>query len=501
MRRLLPLLVLSVLSLAPLSLGAENPHLDEIRQLPESNPYRAVLERYAALPEDVRNRVSEWSSPSENAAASKALDQADQALVDELASALVAAAKEPLPAHAWKPVPAPETKEDFFSINIPAVAPLRNLGRLAVKAAEDLPSGESLEVYAAVARFGRGHRGADTIVHQLTGVALEGIAMAAATRRLNEYSPEELRQLGEVWRALPPPPSLEAALNVERDGMFRPMLDRFLRPALHALLALHEDAESDSPTFTRNLRLAGLLDLGGGERRISLENVAEQTHFSLKEGQMVDGIELLSLDFEKRQALIRRGHREAVINLESKEIVERRPDPEELRRRLGGLGMVSSSYDETVIEARWLERVRSHPRGIDGCIEDLVASYDRELARQIAHASRPIPPDKADDTAEDSILQTTTSTLGAIARTFQGAHTQSAMLDAAIHHRLVQLGAADSASAPADPWSDDGKGFDLQPASDGAGFILASRYQVRPGQPVTYKFAAPDAGFIRVTKP
>jgi hypothetical protein len=498
MRRLLSLLVLSALSFAPLlRCGVAETALDEIRRLPESNPYRAVLERYASLPEDVRTRLSDWNSADEDAAP-KVLDQADQALVDELSSALVAATKEPPAPNEWKLAPSPETKDDFFSGHIPAVAPLRNLGRLAVKAAQDLPPGESLEVCAAVARFARSQRGRDTIIHQLTGVALENIAMAAATRRLNEYSPEDLRRLGDVWRALPPPPSLEAALNVERDGMFRPMLDKFLRPALLALLALQDATES--PTFTRDLRLAGLVDLGGGERRISLENIANQTHFFLKEGQVIEGIELLSLDFEKRQAVIRRGHREAVINLESKEIVERRPDPEKLRQRLGGLGMFLDGGDDTSAQARWLERIRSHPRGIDGCIEDLVAEYDRKLAQQIAHASRPVEPGDSDDTPEYP-FRDMTITLGKIARTFQSAHTQAVMLDAAIHHRLVQLGATDPTSAPVDPWSAEGKGFDVQPATDGPGFVLTSRYEVRPGQPVTFKFAAPDAGFVRVAKP
>ena len=502
MRRLLPLLVFSVLSFAPLHvLGAPENHLDEIRRLPESNPYRAVLERYASLPEDVRTRLSDWISPAEDVGAPKGLAQADQALANELSSALIAVAKEPLAADEWNPAPRPEATNDFFIHRIPAVAPLRNLGRLAVKSADDLPPGESLEVYDAVARFARSQRGRDTIIHQLTGVALENIARAAVARRLNEYSPEDLRRLGDAWRALPPPPTLEAALNVERDGMFLPMLDRFLRPALQALLALHEDAGSASPTFTRDLRLAGLVNLGEGDRRISLENIAAKTHFFLKEGQTVEGIELLSLDFEKRQAVIRRGDREAVINLESKEIAERRPDPEKLRQHLGGLGMFSDRGDETEIQALWLERVRSHPRGIDGCIDNLLASYDRTLSREIARSFHPVPSGGAADFTEKSVLETTTSTLGVLARTFQSAHTQAAMLDAAIHHRLVQLGAADPAAAPSDPWAAEGQGFALRPDASGPGFVLASRYEVRAGQPVTFKFAAPDAGFVRVTEP
>jgi len=500
MRRLIQLLVFSALALASIPVrGADTTRLGEILRLPDSNPYRAILERYVTLPEDTKSRLSGWINSSNAYTTPTGLTDADRAIAHELASALVAASRETITERAWTFAPDHRKQDDFFADALPSVGPLRELGRISVKAAEDMLPSQSVEIYAAVARYGLTQRSGDSITLQLAGVALENIALAGATRRLNEYSQEELLRLRAAWRALPPPPPIAMALNAEREHVFIPMLERFVRPALHALLALHDNAGSEEPPFTRHLRLAGLLDLGGGERRISLEHIVEQTHFSIKEGETVEGIKLVSLDFEKRQAIIQRGHREAVIDLESKSIKERHLGPEQLRERLGGLGMISGGGDH--IETRWLERVRSHPRGVDGCIDDLLADFDRKLARQVELASIPSPPKEEDGTAdENTIVEITTSTLGKVARTFESSRTQATMLNAAIARRLLQLGSADQAAAPADPWSADGKGFHVEAASDGAGFTLTSRYEVRPGEPLTHKFAAPDAGFVPANK-
>ena len=500
MRRLVALLV----TLAALTVPAllANTPLEEVRRLPESNPYRGALERYTALSAEDRERLDAWVSSSDENAAPVVLDEAERALVRELYTAVVAAAKAPpLTERDWPIIPDPDAPDNLFAARIPPVGPMRALSRLSVKAADELPADEALEIYSAVAQFGRNQRAGDPLIQHLTGIAIEGIALAGPTRRLAEFTPEQLRRLSEDWNGLHPRPSHEKSVSGERERFFRPFVEKILRPGLHALAAGNAgEAEADASSFTRDLRLSGLMDLGEGERIISLENVATRSHFTLKTGQTAEGIELVSMDISKRQAVIRRGKHEAVIDLEAKRIVERRLSSAQIREYLRGLSMFSDK-DQEGIESRWLKRINEHPGGIDGYLDELVQEYDRQLGRQLDLASTAKVPAEDTVSSGDPLIDITMPTIGKVARALESSAVQTSMLQAAIHHRLAQLGAHTGAAKPADPWAADGSGFSLQPAKDGVGFVMTSRYEIRPDQPVTYKFAAPDAGFIRVTKP
>lgn len=144
---------------------------------------------------------------------------------------------------------------------------------------------------------------------------------------------------------------------------------------------------------------------------------------------------------------------------------------------------------------RWLDRIRHHPDGPDGYIRDACADFDHYVAQLIdrtqdAEATGGTPPIPA-----DPFMAIVAPTLGTVGRSFQSANTQAVMLQAAIAHRLKELGV--SQPAPADPWADHATPFTLTPTDDG-GFTLRSVYEVRASLPVVYKYAAPDAGFLRV---
>ena len=149
------------------------------------------------------------------------------------------------------------------------------------------------------------------------------------------------------------------------------------------------------------------------------------------------------------------------------------------------------------IEARLLKRINEHPQGVDGYLDDLVQQYDQLLADQLSHALTAKAPTGESIDSGDPLIDMTMPVIGKVARTFESSATQATMLQAAIHHRLAQLGVETATVPPVDPWSADGASFSLLPAPDGVGFVLSSRYEARAGQPVTYKFAAPDAGFVR----
>ncbi len=220
------------------------------------------------------------------------------------------------------------------------------------------------------------------------------------------------------------------------------------------------------------------------------------------EGKSADGIELVSLDFEKHEAFIRKGTREAVIHLESKRIVERRHGPEAaaLLRRLFNLtpGTPEHAKYEKLLDDM-ADLARRHPGGADGYADELIATYQGLLDAHLVAADSPDAPAHypAPSDTGDPFLKMIVPSLGKMGRTFNNSATSEPMLQAAIHHRLTQLGRTPSAPAPADPWAESpNTGFTHEPTPDG-GFVLRSRYETTTDQPLTYKFAAPDAGLVR----
>lgn len=471
--------------------------------LPDTNPYRATLLRLHTLPEADREALKAWSnSGSGQNEAAPSLTPEQQALAREFATELVTlSAQAQTRAEDWPVLRDPNDPDDPTRILMPGAALARQLAKLAVKAGDALPPDAAVGIYAAVAQLGRQQRGGAALIEQLVGVAIEGTAFSAAGRRLPEFSPAQLQQLSAAWSALHPRPDNARAFAGEFDLFFAPIVNHFLRPGLAALLA--EDGEKSSGVldtdpdagFTRHLRLSGLADLGDGERRISLENTATGLTFTVVEGGNTEGIDLVSLDFEKHEAVIRRGLREAVIHLESKRIVER-PGEHQAVARLHRLFAGFSETDQKALQDAIVERARRHPGGADGYADDLLAAYRRLIDATLVAAASPEARAPAPLDSEDPFIKLIFPALGNVGRNLNNSATSSTALQAAIQHRLVQLGAATSGAAPADPWAENAGPFAYEATPDG-GFLLRSRYEAAPGKPLTYKFAAPDAGSVR----
>lgn len=482
-----------------------------LENLPASHPYREILLRYAELPDTEREQIGAWSRAQDTARNDDAVPTprptltAEQSnLVREVAAALLTARDQPaLTADDWPRLPNPAEPDNPAATILPAIGLTRELAYIAATHADTLPPDQALPLYAATAHLARQQRAGATLIEQLTGVAVEGIAHAAASRRLGEFSTDQLRELSAAWSELPPPPTLAQAFSGERGQFFLPIVENLIRPGLHALLAAPDAGLDPDAGFTRDLRLSGLVDLGDGERRISLENQSDGTSLSLREGgPAVTGIRLVNIDFERREALIRRGTQEAVIHLQSKRIVERHPAQAaaRLRKLLADFEGWQPDTDKTkpgTLLERLLDRARAHPGGADGYADQLIRDYDQILAEQIAAAAEPRVGDMSRMSHADPLLRLTLPSFGRVARTLNNSATSATMLQAAIHQRLVDLGGAADHRGPSDPWAgEEGVDFIHEPTPDG-GFVLRSRYEFQPDVPLTYKFAAPDAGFVR----
>ena len=481
--------------------------------LPETNPYRAVLLRLHTLPATDRDALKAWSNGNQGKnEPAPSLTTEQQALAREFAADLVSLSARP-PTHAedWPVLRDPADPDNPISMLVPGIGLARDLARIAVKTGDTLPPEEAVAIYAATAQQGRQQRGGASLIEQLVGVAIENTAFAAAGRRLSEYSAADLQKLSAAWSALQPQPDNARAFAGERELFFTPIVNNIIRPGLAAILA--EDAKTgESPAtededpdagFTRHLRLSGLADLGNGERRISLENTATGLTFTIAEGKSTEGIELVSLDFKTHEAVIRRGSCEAVIHLESKRIVEREPGRERaaavarLRKMFTASAGMPDAEGEKLLNTT-VERARRHPGGADGYADELLDTYQRFFDAQLAAADSPEVPANppAPPESDDPLIKLMVPSLGRVGRTFNGSATSPTVLQAAIHHRLTELGAASPGAAPADPWNADGSPFGYEATPDG-GFLLRSCYELDSGKPLTYKFAAPDAGLVR----
>lgn len=212
------------------------------------------------------------------------------------------------------------------------------IGRSTVVAAEKLGPDEAADYYQAVLRLGRDYRSSGVMMPVLTGMGVErGVEQALALRA--DKLPEAVRaRLCAALAALPAPPEATAVVEGELKHFMLPMLEKIV----HGFWAWYceeyptEAGVAPESIAGADLRLSALVDFGGGERRVSLEDTKRGVTFTLEPGKVVEGVELVSIDFEKRRASLRVSGRECVLDLESKRVRESSPEAEFFRQETGG---------------------------------------------------------------------------------------------------------------------------------------------------------------------
>lgn len=474
--------------------------LTPIQHLPAGNPYREVLEKYLLMPEVDRVALLSWSEKKgEGEAPSPPLTAGQRELLAGLTGMVREAAGRP-DAAVWPLVPDAKDPDNPLAITLPHIGSLIALGRIVTRGAGELPAPEAIDTCAAVAQMGRQARSGHTLIEQLTGAALEGITTAEVARRIGEFSGPELDRLSVAWAGLRPAPGIDRALAGERERFFKPFLDQILKPGLAALLAEQEALSGTGPSegggVGSELRLTALIS--DGQRMIGLENRISGASFFVAEGKTVNEVTLLSINFDRKRAMLRVRGKEAVMDLVSKRIVERREAVSRLSRVLKFMGSFSSEpmRETDALLDGLVRRARNHPAGLDGYIGELQSHYDAGLVDALQRAEQP----RIDDSSmksppDDPVLIMLSPGFESIARRLTGSELTPVLLRTAVALRQEQL-AGKPARPLADPWSKKGEALRIQRTSDG-GFILSSIYEDRAGRPVEYKYAAPDAGQVR----
>ena len=204
LRTLVPVLCLSLggLARAAETTPARDDTLAYFENLPDTNPYRRTLLLYQRLPAADRDALKTWSDAHAGDDSPAATLTPGQAyLASEFSSMIAAAASTPSTTRSdWPLLPDPDDPTNPAAIILPGVGTLRTLARITVKNAASLPADQACVAYAAVAQLARQQRSGATLIEQLTGVAIEGIAQSGPARRLAEFSADDLRR----WQ--PPAP-------------------------------------------------------------------------------------------------------------------------------------------------------------------------------------------------------------------------------------------------------------------------------------------------------
>jgi hypothetical protein len=472
--------------------------------LPEANPYRVVLERWESLPTETVSQILAWVNAEP--AASRPTPPAElEVEIVAIAQGLQSAAQTGAARADLWPVKYDEAQPDNpLAVTIPEVGSLRNLAQVAVKYADSLPPNEAIPLYAAAQQAGQDVTHGPTFIRGLTGIAMQGLASAGPMRRLAEFRPAELDQLETAFSQLRSANSPLESCQGERDLFFVPILERILLPGLIAAQAMH-DAPANTEAISgkaldarlSEYRLSGLID--DGEQRVVIEKQNTGQSFSITPGQVVEGLELVSIDFAARRAWLRLDGEPVMLDLESKRLSSARQSYARLKELFTSLSL----YDrDNSIGDEILKLARQHPDGPEGYVIDLLAQYDERMAAQLAsvnQASMPNNPSLPIDT--DPLIELLMPTFTVVLRIHQQSELTTPMLLAAIRHRQGR-----AAEAPADPWGGQTNDttapppFTYETTPDG-GFILRSAYERSPGAPVAYKFAAPDAGIVRASTP
>jgi hypothetical protein len=461
--------------------------------LPGDHPYRAVLERWERLPAERRQAMVAWAESEHAASPAQALPDQDRKWLAELGTALTAATQTPSAA-AWPLVADPRDPEDPSKATLPYLSTVYQLTQAMNAYAGRASPEEGLSVAIGLAHLGRHLHTAPTLLGALVAYSVEERAAAVLARRLNEFTPAQLQQIDDAWATLPRSPEPDQPWMSERQ-LFQSLVGRYLCPGLRACLEEASKPAGDaSPAESAmpDLRLTAMIH-SKSERIIGLEDAEKQTSFFLREGQTVEGVTLFSIDFPRQRAYLRVRGREATLDLTSRRLVA--------NPLVSRVDLVQFLYDGDDPQRRreaedlvtqTVAKVRAHPQGLEGYLEDMERAYDQGIADILMAAETPRFNEARIPEIGDPMLRWLEVTNG-VARRFQQGELIGPMMRAGVALRRAEL-RGEVMETPVDPWGKPGQRLHWE-KNPGGGFRLRSDYEVEADRMSTFQFGNPKAGW------
>lgn len=467
--------------------------------LPSDHPYRAVLEHWESGSAERRGALFAWAQAeaagTRPAPSAPGLSESDRQWLSQLGTALAASAGT-RPTATWPLIPDAQDPDDPSKIGSPYLVPVVCLMQTMSAYAGQASPEEGLSVAIGLAHLGRDLASSSTVLNRLVGHAVEEHAAAVVAKRINDFNPDQLQRIGEAWDALPSLPALDETLRGERQ-FFKTAVDRVYRPGLKAWLdpAPRADGEaSPEDSAALDLRLSAMIG-SGSERIIGLEDHDQQTSFLLREGETVNGVTLVSIDFARQRASLRVRGREATLDLTSKRIVASPAvGREELVRLLSGVDDPQRRREAEETIARTLDKIRAHPRGLDGYLEDLERAFDQLTADHLLAAETPRLREARPIEIDDPLLQPCRF-LFSLFRGVQQSELIGPMVRAGVALRRAEM-KGETMEPAIDPWGEPGQRLQWEKTPEG-GFLLRSVYEVGPEGGSTFRFGHPKSGWVK----
>lgn len=160
-------------------------------------------------------------------------------------------------------------------------------------------------------------------------------------------------------------------------------------------------------SFAKNLRMSALLEMDDGTMKIGLIDQSSNKSFFLAVGDTEEGVELVSADYDKEEAVVRKGAEMAVIKLQSGEI--QALTPAEQQARLNAPPTRRPSYAERRL-ARQQQRQQpapppEPPKYTGAELERHLQEYQMEVIRQgLPPLPIPLTPEMDQQLVQEGVL-------------------------------------------------------------------------------------------------
>lgn len=462
---------------------------ERLARLPADNPYVPLLLRMDGLSPEERDSLAEWSREAER---SRVMPPGDdhRVLMQSVADEFLRMPSLKLCQAHWRMAQGVSSSEPAGA---PPFSPIRQISQLVALAIREQSPADSAKLGFKLTEFGRGFRAVPGgLVDQMIGTVVEDQANKAVAARLFDYSAAELRGLLADYASLPPALDGPSAFS-EEWAMDVASLRRDFLPLFERLFHETAQAKEKRDTFTGNLRLSGLLILEEDDEErvwVTFEAKDTKTNFRLREGESHGGFTLVSIEVERKQALLRHAEGYALLDLDALTVHERSPAFQALLATMEKLNAFGDDFDALAYVTDVKARLLANPRGAEGYLADLLAARQEAFAHALQSARVTRWKDQVPWpglVGGDRLVAFVYPAYSKIARSSLEKSVEAQLLKVAIGLRLdmIERRPLDIAL---DPWSGESRQpFGYEPNANG-GFILRSAFETQSGVGVSFQF-------------
>jgi len=164
-----------------------------------------------------------------------------------------------------------------------------------------------------------------------------------------------------------------------------------------------------SQSFAKNLRLCALIEDDDGSIQVGLQDIQAKSSFYLGVGDIEEGIELISADYEQENAVLKKGDEMAVISFGSGEIQPLTQQEAKVRLDRRKTGYAARRRAREIARKQRLEKAKEiakKPKLTGAELEQHLQEYQMEVIRQgLPPLPIPLSPEMDAQLVEEGFLE------------------------------------------------------------------------------------------------